>query len=302
MIEYKKFNLKDYGNCFVVTDIKLSKLYNIVGNNVFVLPCGEKDKSFFYAKKMCSWLLQQGAQKDDKIVAIGGGSVGDVVGFVAGIYKRGVKLVHVPTTLLAQIDSSIGGKTALDLDNVKNAVGTYFMADTVIDVDFLKTLPPKQWKNGQGELLKYRMLCNEIDKIYLNGDISQTVKACAEFKQRVCEKDPFDKAERRLLNFGHTIGHAMELSLKMSHGEAVANGLYYETLLAEKLGLINSVYLKNWQAEIQKYFCVKPLTLQILKYTLQDKKNKNGQVGFVVPTENGFCVKFLPEQQLNLLL
>lgn len=302
MITFKKFNKEEYSNGFVVTDKKLSKLYGIKGQNVFVLPCGEVAKSFFYAKKLCSWLLQRGAQKDDVVVAVGGGSVGDLVGFVASVYKRGVKLVHVPTTLVAQIDSAIGGKTALDLDGVKNAVGSFYVADTVIDVGFLKTLPEKQWKNGQGELIKYRMLHPEIDVVFAQGDVENTVRSCAQYKQLVCERDPSDKAERRILNFGHTVGHAMELCLGLSHGEAVANGLYYETLIACKLGYVDNAYLQRWQGEIEKIFSLKPITAQILQHTLHDKKNKDGKICVVLPQKTGFFEQYFSLEELTELL
>ncbi len=286
----------------MVTDVTLSKLYGLSGDNVFLLPCGEKAKKMLYVQKMCSWLLKKGAQKDCTLVAVGGGSVGDVVGFTASVYKRGVKLLHVPTTLLAQIDSSIGGKTAVDLDGVKNAIGTFYKADTLIDVSFLRTLPKKQWKNGQGEVLKYRMLSADIDKIAESGDILQTVKACANYKRQICRLDPTDKNQRHLLNFGHTIGHAMELSYNISHGEAVANGLFYETLLAHKLGLVQSTYVEKWQNQVKNLFEIHVLSPQILQLTLQDKKNVNGEICFVLPTTEGFCTKFLLMGQLIQLL
>lgn len=302
MITFKKFNFQNYKDCFVVTDATLQKLYDITGDNVFVLPCGEKAKKMFYVQKLCGWLLAKGAQKDCTLVAVGGGSVGDVVGFTASVYKRGVKLLHVPTTLLAQIDSSIGGKTAVDLNGVKNAVGTFYKADTLVDVSFLSTLPKKQWKNGQGELLKYRMLSAEIDQIALGGNILQTVKACANYKQKICRADPLDKNQRHILNFGHTIGHALELSCNISHGEAVANGLFYETLLSHKLGLVENAYVEKWQNQVKNLFEIHPFTPQILQLTLQDKKNVNGEVCFVLPTTDGFCTKFIPFKQLLLLL
>lgn len=302
MITFKKFQPKDFSHCFVATDRKISALYGVEGDNVFFLPRGERAKDLRYVGQLCSWLVSRGAQRDDVLVAVGGGSVGDVTGFVASVYKRGMKFLNVPTTFLAQIDSGIGGKTAVDLDGVKNAVGTFVEGDTLIDVDFLSTLPRTQWKNGFGELLKYRMLDSAIDKAACGKDIAEIVRTCANFKQRVCERDPFDKNERRVLNFGHTIGHAMELFYGISHGEAVTNGIFYETLLAFRLGLVDKDYLQRWQAEAVRLFAIHELTPQILCLTLHDKKNYDGQICFVLPTAEGFCQRQISFRQLTELL
>lgn len=302
MICFEKFDFENYKNKFVVTDEKISELFGIRGDNVLIVPRGEKAKNFFYVQKICEWLLANGAQKADVAVAVGGGSIGDVVGFAASVFKRGIGLLHVPTTFLAQIDSSIGGKTAVDLGGVKNAVGTFYPADTLIDTDFLRTLPKKQWKNGQGELLKYRMLSSDVDSVAVSGDVCQTVKACVAFKTGVCERDPFDTGERHILNFGHTMGHALELSYRIPHGEAVANGIFYEVTLACRLGLTDKFYAKKWQDEAKKLFPIRALTPQILQLTLHDKKDVDGKVGFVLPSAAGFVSKQIQFDQLEQLL
>lgn len=283
MIVFKKFNLQDYQNNLIVTDKNIARLYGISGDNVYYAPQGEQAKTFGEAEKLCKWLLSKGLERNGVIVAVGGGSVGDMAGFVASVYKRGVKLIHVPTTFVAQIDSSIGGKTALDMDDVKNAVGTFYAADTYIDADFLKTLDSEQKQNGKGELLKYRMLSDGIDKVSLSGDIMNVIKACVEFKESLCLVDPFDKGARQQLNLGHTIGHAMELNCKLSHGEAVANGLYYEITLARKLGLCSEEYADKWHKEIASQFDIVPVTEEILALTTNDKKNVDGKIGFILP-------------------
>lgn len=284
MITYKKFNLNGYKDSLIVTDDKIAKLYGINGDNVYLLPQGEAAKSFDNVERLCKWFLGKRLTRSGSVVAVGGGSVGDAVGFAASIYKRGVRLTHVPTTLLAQIDSSIGGKTAIDLDGVKNAVGTFYKADTVIDVDFLKTLDDVQMLSGSGELLKYRMLSADVNAAY-NGEITeQVIKACVDYKQSLCTVDPFDSNVRRKLNFGHTIGHAMELTYGLSHGHAVANGIYYETLLAYKLNKCTSEYLNKWAAEIKSLFEIRELNAQILDITINDKKNDGNAVCFVLPS------------------
>ena len=302
MIYFNPFNLTDYADCLIVTDERLSSLYEISGDNVYFLPRGEQAKSFSEVEKLCKWFLSKNLSKDGKVVSIGGGSVGDTVGFACSVYKRGgVKLTHVPTTLIAQIDSGIGGKTALNVGKVKNAVGSFYAADTVIDVNFLKTLDEIQIKSGLGELFKYRMLSENIDRLYQGEITEQVIKACVSYKQTVCTTDPYDKNERRVLNFGHTIGHALELAYNLSHGEAVANGLYYETLLANKLGLCNEEYFDKWSCEIVDRFKIYPLTDEVLNLTANDKKNANGKVGVLLPCD--FKTFYLDLSQIkNLLL
>ena len=301
MVIFGKFDKNNYKNRLMVTDQKIAQLYGLEGD-IFLLPRGEKAKTFAQAKKLCQWFLQHRLQKSDTVVAVGGGSVGDTVGFCAGIFKRGVKLLHVPTTLLAQVDSSIGGKTALDLDGVKNAVGSFYAADTLIDTDFLKTLDKKQLKNGYGEILKYRMLDGEVDAVARQGDLQKTVVCCANFKQRIVQKDPFDNNERKILNFGHTVGHAMELSLKLPHGEAVANGLYYETLLAYKTGLTDARYLQHWTQEIKNIFPVRAFQESMIPLMTNDKKNSDGKVCVILPHNGVFSQHFFTTETLKTLL
>ena len=301
MVIFGKFDKNNYKNRLIVTDQKIAQLYGLEGD-VFLLPRGEKAKTFAQAKKLCQWFLQDRLQKSDTVVAVGGGSVGDTGGFCAGIFKRGVKLLHVPTTLLAQVDSSIGGKTALDLDGVKNAVGSFYVADTLIDTDFLKTLDKKQLKNGYGEILKYRMLDGEVDAVARQGDLQKTVVCCANFKQRIVQKDPFDNNERKILNFGHTVGHAMELSLKLPHGEAVANGLYYETLLAYKTGLTDARYLQHWTQEIKNIFPVRAFQESMIPLMTNDKKNSDGKVCVILPHNGVFSQHFFTTETLKTLL
>ena len=303
-ISFDKFKISDYADCLIVTDDKIATLYNISGDNVYLLPRGEQAKSFEHAQKLCSWFLTRNLTTCDKVVAVGGGSIGDTVGFATSIYKRGVDVLHVPTTLIAQIDSSIGGKTAIDLDGVKNAVGTYHYGATLIDVDFLKTLDDEQLLSGQGEILKYRMLSSDVEKVFNNGkgSIADVIQACVSYKQSVCEVDPYCKGVRNKLNFGHTVGHALELSYGISHGVAVANGIYYETLMASKLDICSHEYARKWMKAVTDKFCIYPLTEQILSLMLNDKKNSRGKVCFVLPKafdEAYFSIDKVKELLLN---
>ena len=296
-----KFNVADYADCLIVTDGKLQKLYNITGDNVFVIPRGEDAKNFATVQQLCSWFLSKNLRKNQTVVAVGGGSVGDTVGFACAIFKRGVNLLHVPTTVLAMVDSSIGGKTAIDLDGVKNAVGTFHQGDVLIDFDFLATLDDEQMLNGFGEILKYRMLTPQVADAFDECPLNDVIWSCANYKLAVCEIDFFDENFRQRLNFGHTIGHAMELTLGIPHGLAVLNGIYYETLLAYKLGLCDKSYLDKWQAEVCKLTNVCPaLTPTMLQATLQDKKNDNNLITFRLPCK--FDRVQLSLDELNNLL
>lgn len=284
MVTFKPFNLVDYKDGLIVTDEKIADIYSIKGDNVYLLPQGEAAKTFEHAQALCKWFLSKNLQRGHSVAAIGGGSIGDTVGFACSIYKRGgVKLTHVPTTLLAQIDSSIGGKTALDMCDVKNAVGTYYQADTVIDVNFLKTLDDVQLKSGLGELFKYRMLSKEVNGLY-NGEITeQVIKACVEYKQEICEIDPFDSDIRKMLNLGHTLGHAFEIEAGIPHGHAVANGLYYETALAYKLGQCSKEYYEYWTGIVAETFEIIPINETVIYMSLNDKKNSDKYVCFMLP-------------------
>ena len=301
-VTFEKFDISKFTNCPIVTDSNVAKLYNISGDNVFLLPRGEQAKCFKCVEQLCSWLLSRNVKSNDTVVAIGGGSIGDTVGFATSIYKRGVNVLHVPTTYLAQIDSSLGGKTAINLDGVKNAVGTFHYGDTLIDVDFLKTLDEEQLLNGQGELLKYRMLSSDVDCVYKGGkgQLTDVIHACVRYKLSICERAPFDKGIRSMLNFGHTIGHALELSHGIAHGVAVANGIYYETLLAARLNVCSHEYADKWMQEVKRQFTIYPLTAKTLRLTACDKKNDKNKVCFVLPTT--FAKVYCTIEQVEELL
>ena len=284
MITIQSFNLSNYTNDLVVTDQTLSQLYNIAGDNVFVLPCGEQAKDFAWAQKLCSWFLHKNLPRNGRIVAVGGGSVGDVAGFSASIYKRGVKVLQVPTTLLAMVDSAIGGKTAINLDGVKNAVGTIIDVDTLIDTRFLQTLSSDQIADGFGEIEKYRLLDEQI--ACYQGDLDGLIALCANYKQRVVQSDLYDRGARQRLNLGHTVAHGLELTYGISHGQAVKYGLYHEMALAVALGVYDKAKFEDWSGKMQLDISQYPITDAVLQAMQKDKKNHNGLVVFVLPTNN----------------
>ncbi len=288
MIAFGKFDLAQYSNSFVVTDDNIAQLYSICGNNVFVLPHGEQCKSFASVEQLCQWLLQANAVKSDTIVALGGGCVGDVVGFVASIYKRGLNILYVPTTLLAMVDSAIGGKTAVNMCGVKNAVGTFVSGDTLIDTSFLRTLPTQQLQEGWGEIKKYAMLSSDIFRLYQQCDGTfndKLIKACAQYKEQLVFEDRYDCGVRRKLNLGHTVAHALELDNDIPHGIAVEYGLAVELQLAQKLGLASKQYVDMMSTKLQLP-CVSYNLCQYIPLMLQDKKNGKSGISFCLPKDN----------------
>lgn len=301
-ITFEKFDPLRYADNSIVTDALLSELYGINGDNVYILPRGERAKSLDNVARLCHWFAERQLSPQERVVAVGGGSIGDTVGFACSIYKRGIDLLHVPTTLLAMADSAVGGKTGVDCDGVKNLLGTYWFADALVDFRFLDTLDDIQMQSGMGEVLKYRLLNERVQRLYeQNTPLEKLIEECILFKTSLCREDPFCQNKRNSLNCGHTVGHAMELALGIPHGVAVANGIYYEVLLANKLGYCTNKYADFWREEVKKQFCVYPLMQEMLRLTLQDKKNGDGLVGFSLPPDFS-SVKLPFDVVLDILL
>jgi len=237
---------------FVVTDENIHNLYlNLtLPEKKFIIEPGEKSKSLVNYEKIAEKLSKTDEQV---IIAFGGGVVGDLAGFVASTYKRGISLIHIPTSLIAMVDSSIGGKTGINLEDLKNYLGTIHQPKSVlIDLLFLKTLPLKEFRNGIAEIIKYSHLFGkpDIEKLAKevtkdDPDLKEIIFQCCQHKAGVVEIDENDKGYRHILNFGHTIGHAIELACGLSHGEAVSIGMVKELELAIKLGLSNKEKLEK---------------------------------------------------------
>lgn len=255
---------KHVANSYVIiTDDNIAKIYgkNLLKNfqdknlhsHLISFPSGEKNKSRKTKEKIEDEMLRLGFGRDSCIIAIGGGITGDLAGFVAATYMRGVPYIQVPTTLLAMVDSSIGGKVGVDTEEAKNAIGAFYQPKKVIiDLDFLKTLPKNELINGLAEIIKHSLIKDKdffhfleknIDKI-LNKDleiIKKMVKRSCEIKASIVIEDEKEKGLRRILNYGHTIGHAIEsaLNYRISHGQAVAIGMNYSAKLSAKLGFLH---------------------------------------------------------------
>lgn len=217
-----------------------------------VLPSGERQKSLHTVARLYDEFIQAELTRSDFVLALGGGVIGDVAGFAAATYLRGVPVIHVPTTLLAQVDSSVGGKTAVNLSQGKNLVGSFHQpARVLIDPQALTTLPDRLFAEGMAEVLKYGAIADGTfferiagrGRARLMDDIEGIILNCCTIKASIVERDPKDRQERMLLNFGHTLGHALEEAAgyeKYFHGEAVGIGMVAAIRYGEELGLTRS--------------------------------------------------------------
>ncbi|MBO5377826.1 MAG: 3-dehydroquinate synthase [Ruminiclostridium sp.] len=216
--------------------------------DIFVFPNGEESKCHKTLMELYDFLAEKNITRSDFLVALGGGVVGDLTGFAAATYLRGIDYVQIPTTLLAQVDSSVGGKTAVDIGAGKNLVGAFKQPDIVIaDIDTLDTLTEEIFTDGMGEVVKYGMIWSEsLFDLLKTGKVKENlekiVEECVDIKRQVVETDEFDTGLRMILNFGHTLGHSIEKYYNyhgFSHGKAVSAGMYLITTIGEKAGLIS---------------------------------------------------------------
>ena len=301
------FGLKKGGKVMIVTDINVGKLYanklknqlNSIGFSaqIFTTNGGEQSKSTTEFAKLLETLAENEFTRTDTVVALGGGIVGDLSGFVSACYLRGIDYVQIPTSLLAMVDSSVGGKTAVNLTAGKNLAGAFYQPICVlVDPELLSTLPKKEYSCGMAEVIKYgAVFSNSLFKILENGEravLEKVIADCIKHKKSVVEIDEFDNGCRQKLNFGHTIGHAIEklTDYKLTHGQAVALGMLFITDRAVKKGYcseeaqlrLNKV-IKNNGLLLQQNFDINSL----LKYTFNDKKRKGDFITVVIVKEIG---------------
>lgn len=224
-----------------------------VEHRVFPIGTGEDAKSIATVEELCRAFAQWGLNRADCVVGVGGGLVSDVAGFAASVYHRGVPVVHVATSLLAMVDAAIGGKTGVNLPEGKNLVGTYWQPSAVLcDTDVLASLPPREWRSGAGEMAKYHFLTGE-DLAAL--PIEERIARCVEIKAAVVADDERESEGRALLNYGHTLAHALETAGRydLRHGEAVGIGLVYAAELAHHLGRIDADRVAEHRAVVSGY-------------------------------------------------
>lgn len=311
----------------VVISEKVEKLYgkdlDFDKSEKFILKDGEKEKNFKSYQKILEKALQMKLTRNDAIIAIGGGVVGDIAGFAASTYMRGIGYIQVPTTLLACTDSSVGGKTAIDTKFGKNLVGTFYQPDAVfINPVFLKTLDERQFKSGLGEVVKYSFIeksckCDEDLNLtnflsektsnILNRDekiLSKLIEICIKLKISVVEKDETENGLRKILNFGHTYGHAVEKITnyrKYTHGEAVVEGIKFAFNLAVKRNLIDKNY-KFFADDVIKKFSFREIPQfnmqKMIELMEMDKKATSKNIVFILPTDYSTVKEFslLPDE------
>ncbi len=298
-------------NYFIITDsnvedyvgIDLVSIMKNEGLNVDMLsfPAGEASKNMDTVVTLAKSLLERGADRKSAILALGGGVSGDIAGFLASIYMRGIPLAQIPTTLLAQVDSSVGGKTGVDLPEGKNLLGTFYQPRRVFaDIGVLSTLSQAELRNGLAEVVKYGMIRDPQlfhlleekwwDIINLEPLVTaHIVKVSCAIKADVVAHDEFEGGLRRILNFGHTVGHAVEAGAgyKIPHGEAVAIGMMVISRLSVDKGLMPEKDLRRLDGLLEKLGLPRHVpssiaTEEILELTRHDKKAQGGRVHFVL--------------------
>ncbi|QOL26562.1 3-dehydroquinate synthase [Thalassotalea sp. LPB0316] len=294
----------------VVAPLYLAKLKTQLADfsvDEVVLPDGEAEKTLANFEKILSHMLAGAHGRDTTMIALGGGVIGDITGFAAACYQRGVPFIQVPTTLLSQVDSSVGGKTAVNHPLGKNMIGAFYQPQAVIiDTDSLATLPVREFNAGMAEVIKYGILGDgefftwlEQNKTHIKaGDkavLATMIERCCQCKADIVASDETEAGVRALLNLGHTFGHAIEAEMGYGvwlHGEAVATGMVLASTLAETLNLLSPSDCRRIEALIA-YFDLPihaPETMDFeafIKHMRRDKKNLAGKVRLIVPTAIG---------------
>lgn len=265
-----------------------------------VFPAGESSKSGYTYLNILNFLADCRLTRSDLLIALGGGVVGDITGFAAATYLRGIAFIQIPTTLLAMVDSSVGGKTAIDLPAGKNLAGAFYQPSLVLcDTDTLDTLPEDVFCDGCAEVIKYGVLYDaSLFQHLLDTGFSfnreQVITRCVELKAAVVAKDEFDTGERQKLNLGHTIGHGIEAQSEfcISHGQAVAMGMALVTKAAVANGICKQETYAQLIAALQKFklpCLTKYSAEQLYECALSDKKRSGGTVNLIVPEVIGTC-------------
>lgn len=317
-----KFNINEiYDEVLIISDENVynHQLDNFI-NNIkakivyeYIIPSGEDSKSLSVYEEIIKYCIRINLSRKSLIIALGGGVVGDLAGFVASTYMRGIDVCQVPTSLLSQVDSSVGGKTGINIGNFKNIIGAFYQPKfTYINIDALKTLSYNEFIAGMAEVIKYSIiydydfldyLINNSENI-LNKDnktLHYMVKKCIEIKADIVSKDEKEGNLRKILNFGHTFGHGVEKLCKISHGEAVSIGMNMAFKLALEKGYINGSYYDKFINACDKFnlplnFNISldekdeiteeskdKINKKILEIMKNDKKNSFGKINLILP-------------------
>ena len=307
-------NFVNFKQCLLIVDKKISRKViskikkSLIKKKLYVyyFQASEVNKNQNNVNKILDILLNKNFSREDCLISIGGGITGDVSGFAASQFKRGLKFINIPTTLLSQVDSSIGGKTGINSKYGKNLIGSFYQPNLVIsDIQFLQTLPKRELICGYGEILKHSIIANKSFYIYLDKNfknilnlkspyIEKSIYESCKIKKNVVERDENEKDLRKILNFGHTFAHAFEASLgyskKINHGEAVILGIRTALNFSLKKNylkkndfnlLTNHLSNSNLPSNIRKFFKIKDLN-KIISFMLKDKKNNSDKISLVL--------------------
>lgn len=297
----------------IITDDIVNSLYaDIVSQSLkiqdfsvsrFVFPNGEASKNIGTLSDILEFLAGIGFRRNDMLIALGGGVVGDITGLAAAIYMRGLSFVQVPTTLLSMVDASIGGKTAIDLRHGKNLAGAFWQPSMVIcDTDVIRNLPAGLFSEGMAEVIKCDVIqemniIEHVENYSVMENLDKIIENCITLKRDIVQQDEFEtKGIRNVLNVGHTIAHGIEkLShYSISHGKAVGTGLVWESMLAYELGICDGKYVKKIRNTVDYYslyMSVKYSLDMLIEAMVTDKKNTDSRITFMLPTTDKVCVE-----------
>jgi len=312
----EKINKLPVSKCLLIVDQNVLKFHSLIVRTTFALldckvfnysfSANEKNKSLAQAEKIYKFLTENSFDRHSIIIAIGGGITGDIAGYAASTFMRGIRFIQIPTTLLSMVDSSVGGKTGVNFNHKKNMIGTFYQPNFVaIYPEFLSTLPKRELFSGAGEIFKYAFLAdiknynllkNNLSKLFSNQsfDIENTIQSCLKIKANVVENDEKEiTGLRKILNLGHTFAHAFEVesNYKLKHGEAVIGGIFCALILSENLGYMSRESLRVF---LDDFSFIKPSkklgsinTDLVFNSMGSDKKNSLGKKRFVLIEDVG---------------
>lgn len=315
------FDFKPYKNIMIITDDNVypkyyGKLEKLIPKSClsysYIISNGEKSKCLSQAETIIDQMVKCGFHRNDLIIALGGGVVGDLSGFVASIFMRGISFIQIPTTLLAAVDASIGGKTAVDIACGKNLVGTFWQPKAVIQINsIIKELDNSILYEGISEVIKYGVIYDSTiidlveEDLYKNIDL--IIYKCMQTKVYFVSNDEKEMGLRKILNFGHTFAHAVEecSSYTISHGVAVAYGIVFELYLGMKLNKCSKEYYEKISNIVYRFFnkydynFTADAMVNVMKY---DKKNENTLITFVIPNGNENLIESIAPEKVEQIL
>jgi len=306
-MELVQFLNQPFSSCFVLVDENTrkycyAKIQSLLPKHSLIqIQSGEQNKNLETCALIWAKLTEANADRKSLLINLGGGVIGDMGGFSAACYKRGISFINLPTTLLSMVDASVGGKTGVDFIGFKNQIGVFQEPEAVfIYTTFLKTLPKRELTSGFAEVIKHYLIADkkEFEEIQNSEPVLESlnwqrvVEKNVKIKSAIVEQDPHENGVRKALNFGHTIGHAVESHFlkreghELLHGEAIAIGMLAESYISMKKGLLSEEELKRTATLIQNYFVLPPIDIEaqndVLTLIKQDKKNTNNSLQFTL--------------------